>query len=73
MLDVEGDEALALHGAAETIRAHRPVVVFEEKGLGLRHGWAAGHTAAWLATTFDYREVGHLGHDRVMVPSERME
>jgi FkbM family methyltransferase len=61
-LDVEGTEALAVRGAAETLRRHRPVVLFE-------HGWAdwCGDLHAELAgldmDVFDLAGRGPLDRD----------
>lgn len=41
-IDVEGMELDVLLGAETTIRAHHPVVMFEENGLNARYGVADG-------------------------------
>lgn len=61
-LDIEGDELAALMGAAETIAASRPLILFEDKGLGERHGVARGEAGKWLVGK-GYREVGRFGND----------
>lgn len=67
MLDIEGDELLALRGAEQTIMRHKPVIVFEDKGLGERHGHEAGAVAQWLEGR-SYRLAARHGNDTVMVP-----
>lgn len=47
-LDVEGMEWHAIQGAAETIRAHRPIVMLEENGLCQRYGVAPGEAGRLL-------------------------
>jgi FkbM family methyltransferase len=69
MLDVEGGELSALVSGSETIRACRPVIVLEDKGLGATfYGEAPRAAAGWLETTFGYRCAGKTGNDMVMVP-----
>lgn len=38
-LDIEGLEALAVLGAADTIERSSPVICLEMKGLGVKYGW----------------------------------
>lgn len=38
-MDIEGSEVDALHGAKETLKRCRPVVLFENKAEWLRHGY----------------------------------
>lgn len=64
ILDVEGDELLALRGAAETIESSLPVIQIEDKGLSLRHGIKAGDAGRWLSA-FGYREAGRVKRDVV--------
>jgi FkbM family methyltransferase len=40
-IDVEGAELLVLHGAVETLREHRPVVIFEH-GIGASERYGCG-------------------------------
>ncbi len=48
-LDVEGYEPLALRGAEQTIRKHRPVIMIEEKGLCHQYyGIPKGSSEQWL-------------------------
>jgi FkbM family methyltransferase len=59
-LDVEGYEPLALRGAAETIRKHRPVIMFEEKGLSHQYyGIPKGTSEHWLLGLGLGYEVAH--------------
>lgn len=47
-LDVEGMEWHALVGAEQTIRTHRPVVMFEENGCNRRYGVPDGEAGRLL-------------------------
>jgi FkbM family methyltransferase len=62
-LDVEGFEEAVLLGAAETLDAHRPVVVVEDKGAG---GSVKGELLRWLGAK-GYKVVERFGHDFVLV------
>lgn len=53
-LDVEGAEVATLRGAVRTLRARRPLIVFEMNAQSLH---AAGHTVAELVAAF--REAGY--------------
>ena len=67
-LDVEGGEAGALEGAAQTIAHYQPIVMFEEKGLSVRYRIPEGHAEKWLRERFGYRVIGRTNHDVVMGP-----
>lgn len=62
-LDVEGYELFALKGATETIKDHHPLIVTEEKDLGIQYGVHEGEIAAFL-TQFGYAEIDRHGNDR---------
>ncbi|MGE0362800.1 MAG: FkbM family methyltransferase [Vicinamibacterales bacterium] len=47
-LDVEGSEAAALRGALQTLKRCKPIVIFEEKGLGRVYGDGPGAAARVL-------------------------
>ena len=49
-IDVEGMEWHTLMGGEQTIRRHRPVVMFEENGLNRRYGIHDGQVGALLAS-----------------------
>lgn len=49
-IDVEGMEWHTLMGGEQTIRQHRPVVMFEENGLNRRYGIHDGQVGALLAS-----------------------
>jgi len=68
LLDVEGAEAQAIQGAANTIIAHRPVVVIESKGLGERFFGEPPDLAEQALTVMGYRRALKLRADIVMVP-----
>lgn len=65
-LDIEGGEPSALVGAMDTIRATRPVVVVEDKGLSKRFGYEKGDCEIMLAD-FGYVVVERPHRDVVMV------
>lgn len=67
-LDIEGSELAALLGARETIRRCRPVVLFEEKGFGVRLGSRRGQSAA-LLKTFGYRQLAVISSDQIWGPA----
>lgn len=56
-LDVEGQEAAALRGAAQTIERFRPLIVCEEKGLGEP------------VSLSGYNLIDRIGNDNIYRPS----
>ena len=69
-LDIEGAEMLALRGAQDTIRRSRPVIAFEDKGLGIPFGYNQGDIEKWLASEFGYAVKHRVNRDVIMVPAE---
>lgn len=67
-LDIEGAEWLALIGATQTIRKHRPVIVFEDKGLSERFGSEKGHIEREMTRLYGYSVHSRPERDVVMVP-----
>lgn len=65
-LDIEGAELRALEGAAQTIRASKPVVAYEDKDLGRRFGFGKYDTEKWLAAEFGYKVIARYHNDVVM-------
>lgn len=63
MLDIEGHELVALHGAAQLLRQWKPVIVVEENDKSLRYR-KAGEVAEYLAP-FGYRQVGAYDRDLI--------
>lgn len=66
LLDVEGYEVRALHGALKTIRRFRPLIVAEENKKQHGKGQQFGDIEACL-TPLGYRVVDHVGEDLVFV------
>lgn len=67
-LDVEGAEGFVLQGAAETLRRERPVVVFEDNGLGQKHYGAEWVDPADVLVELHYRSAARIRKDEVWVP-----
>jgi FkbM family methyltransferase len=68
LLDIEGAEAQAIDSGRATIRAHRPVVVIESKGLGERFFGEAPALAEQMLNDFGYQRAAKIKADLVMVP-----
>lgn len=62
LLDIEGYELLALHGAQKTINEFHPVIVCEEKGLGSRFG-IADDAISCLLSCHGYILAASIGRD----------
>lgn len=69
-LDLEGAEGLALRGAAETIRAHKPFLVIEFNGLAPQFGCTEMGIIQQLRT-WGYAEVWRDGVDRGFACKQR--
>lgn len=63
-LDVEGWEYPAIVGAEKTIKAHRPTISLELKGLGDRMGWPDADTILLLGD-WGYEQVDQIGRDKI--------
>lgn len=66
VLDIEGMEPLALKGAKETIRRHRPVIMVEDKGLSEHYGFPKG----WSENMQGYRVAEKAHRDVILVPDD---
>lgn len=66
-LDVEGHELQAICGAARTIRKHRPIIVFEDKGLSERYAVPKGAARDYIAAEFGYHVIGKIGTNDIMM------
>lgn len=64
-LDIEGYEFKAIQGAMETIQRHKPIVAFEDKGLGLLHG-IEDQAVQKLLRLLGYKQVGRIKRDTVL-------
>ena len=69
VLDVEGSEFFALQGAVQTVAQFRPVIQFEQKGLGERYFGLSPAAAQALLQSWGYRVVEAVKRDLIMVPA----
>lgn len=67
-LDVEGSELPALMGARATLLHCQPIVLFEEKGFGLRYGVSRGQIGTFL-TDLGYRQLAVISADQIWGPA----
>lgn len=67
-LDIEGSEPLALMGARKTLKRCRPIVLFENKKLWLRHGLSEVDPQAIL-TRSGYRQLERASCDLIWGPA----
>ena len=72
MLDIEGYELFALHGAIETIKRCKPVIVLEDKGCSRTFGYHKGKVETYLKGNAGYKTLHrfHGGRDVVLVADE---
>lgn len=66
-LDVEGAEVDAIQGGAETIRQHRPIILFENKGFCRRYGHPKDGPQQ-LLTRLGYHQLEVAGKDLIYGP-----
>jgi len=66
-LDIEGYEAMALIGATETIKKHRPIIVIETNNSGDKFGWTDKRVIS-LIETFGYKMIFDWQHDKAFAP-----
>ena len=66
VLDIEGPEPLALEGAKETLKKHRPVLMVEDKGLSEKFGFPQG----WSETFEGYKVAMKIHRDVVLVAEQ---
>jgi hypothetical protein len=70
MLDIEGSEFRALRGAEATIRRCRPLIVFEDKGLGAQfYGEKRDAAMEFVRGAFHYKIICRHRNDSVMGPA----
>jgi FkbM family methyltransferase len=67
-LDIEGSEPLALAGARKTLKRCRPIVLFENKNLWLRHGLSV-QTPQEVLVRAGYRQLAKAGCDLIWGPA----
>ena len=68
MLDIEGFELFALQGAFETIKAHGPLIVLEDKGCSRDFGYQKGKVEMYLKNKQGYETHSrfHGGRDVIL-------
>jgi len=69
-IDAEGSEPLVLMGARKTLKRCRPIVLYENKTLWLRHGLSAVDPQTVLAQA-GYRQLERASCDLIFGPVER--
>lgn len=67
-LDVEGSEFYALQGAADTLKRCKPIVLFENKFLWVRHFGLPKNAVADFLTRANYRLLEVTGCDHIYGP-----
>jgi len=67
-LDVEGSEPMALAGASQTITRCRPIILFENKWLWVRHFGVPKHAVEVLLTRHGYHKLLQISHDQIWGP-----
>lgn len=70
-LDIEGYELFALHGAIETLKNLRPVVVCEQNTTCFRYDIPYGLLESWMETR-GYSLVQSWKNDLIFLPIERL-
>ncbi len=70
-IDVEGGELGVIRGAAETIRAHRPVVIFEANESSQRFGYSRDDLLDQFRSCGDYEFYSVAPGDVLATPSSR--
>lgn len=70
VLDLEGMELFALHGAKDLLERCRPVVMVEAHGLGRHYGLRDDDLRAWLRI-MDYEFVERVHSDEIWRPYNR--
>lgn len=67
-MDIEGSEPHALHGALETLRRWKPIVLFEDKRLWTRHFGLPKDTVARTLTSLGYHQIAKVSMDAIWGP-----
>lgn len=68
-LDVEGAEGFVLRGGEDLIERYRPVVTFEDNGLGLQYYGAAWADPKLFLAERGYRRAVRLHKDEIWIPN----
>lgn len=67
-LDIEGAEMLALKGAQETIKAHKPVIVLELRNHAGHYG-STDKQIRQFVHSLGYTTAGTMNHDEFFIPA----
>lgn len=68
-IDTEGFEGLVVQGASNTLRRCRPVVVFEDNGLGAKHYGSDWVDPKTELTKLGYHQAVRIRKDEVWLPN----